>query len=190
MDWKRAFVINDDLKCGPAFIDAVKKGRGYAINACNCGALTRDREVFEHAQVFVRHTRLDVSLICSWVSVPRLNTYTKYFYNDKVKDQQLLHGGSNNDEDYCHQRLNSSDFDGQGAASDPESDKGGSLIKMVLETFLYNLCTSLTAYQRCADWFTMRQFRVISTNAGYILLSSDIFQGLAGVSASVPDLQP
>lgn len=71
----------------------------------------------------------------------------------------------------------------------PYSDEDGFLIKLALETFLHSRCTAFTVFERSAVRFIMKQFMVPSTDTGKILLSSNISEGLAGVSACGPDLE-
>ena len=58
----------------------------------------------------------------------------------------------------------------------------------IIERLLLDKCIVLTVGQRCADWFTLRQFRVTGTNAGKVLIADNVVRysiGLPSRSSSV-----
>lgn len=55
------------------------------------------------------------------------------------------------------------------------------------EAVLSHSCFPLTIGQRCADWFTLRQFRVTGTNAGIILRQNEAFLAAMNLTAGTTE---
>ncbi|PXF45277.1 hypothetical protein BWQ96_04976 [Gracilariopsis chorda] len=53
-----------------------------------------------------------------------------------------------------------------------------------VEQVIGSICVPLTVEKRCADWFVLRQFRVVGTEFGLMLLSSEMAQSALGIAGS------
>lgn len=61
-------------------------------------------------------------------------------------------------------------------------EAGNVSLKEIPEDVLPENCEPLTIGQQCADWFVLRQLRVVGTNAGVILMSNREVRSTLGIS--------
>lgn len=208
-DQKRAFVIDDHFESGSGVFHAVKKRRGcQTIQA----VAVREHGTEKYAKrlcFLFAMTEPIVKLNNTWIAVPRPNVYSTYLFSNKLKmavnqvddqlnteDQELRASTAHDDvlgpyDDTLDEIISPEHGTTSMEQSSVSDNTHGSTCevgaKEKMKGFLSSRCDVLSVGQRCADWFIMRQFRVAGTNAGKVLLSSNIYRRTAGVKGNGPE---
>lgn len=158
-DRRAAFVVDDDPDAGFASFFAQKSAKPLGarpLRKSQVSAIAVREKGNEHFSKVLRFMyTVPTSLarsIETWIAVPK----GEFLHHGILFSERVKEGGP----------LVASDENGSG--------------KGTIESMVLGSCIVLTISQRCADWFTMRQYRVTATMAGKIILRDERVLELLG----------